>query len=60
MFKLCFNFRYYLNWTAASFVCLGALCDCTVWFLVKNLKVFDDEKPIEIEKIGSTLELAKL
>ncbi|XP_054738862.1 solute carrier organic anion transporter family member 74D-like [Anastrepha obliqua] len=35
--------RYILNFTAAAFIFVGTVFDCGVWYLVKNLKIFDDE-----------------
>ncbi|XP_050324330.1 solute carrier organic anion transporter family member 74D-like [Bactrocera neohumeralis] len=36
--------RYILNLTAGAFIFIGTVFDGGVWFLVKNLKIFDEEK----------------
>ncbi|XP_047001250.1 solute carrier organic anion transporter family member 74D-like [Schistocerca americana] len=44
--------RYTLNFTAAGFVAIGTLFDAGVWYLVKDLKIFDEEvKPTEVEEV---------
>ncbi|XP_037952842.1 solute carrier organic anion transporter family member 74D-like [Teleopsis dalmanni] len=40
--------RYALNLTAAAFIIVGGLLDCVVWLLVKDLKIFDEEKQTDI------------
>ncbi|XP_020712743.1 LOW QUALITY PROTEIN: solute carrier organic anion transporter family member 4A1 [Ceratitis capitata] len=35
--------RYTLNFTAAAFIFIGTIFDVGVWYLVKNLKIFDEE-----------------
>lgn len=35
--------RYSLNFVAAFFVALGTIGDVGVWYLVKDLKIFDDD-----------------
>lgn len=35
--------RYLLNFVAAFFVAVGTIFDVGVWFLVKDLKIFDVE-----------------
>lgn len=34
-----------MNTIAATFVAIGVLFDGGVWYLVKDLKIFDDEEP---------------
>ncbi|XP_011177962.3 solute carrier organic anion transporter family member 5A1 [Zeugodacus cucurbitae] len=41
-----FAMRYTLHFTTASFIFIGTVFDGGVWYLVKNLKIFDEEKPI--------------
>lgn len=36
------HFRYTLNFTAAAFIFIGTIFDVGVWYLVKNLKIFDE------------------
>lgn len=38
-------FRYSLNICASVFVAIGVFFDGGVWYLVKDLKIFDDEEP---------------
>lgn len=47
MNMLCFYSRYILNIVASAFVTLGSLFDIGVWYYVKNLSIFDEEKPNE-------------
>ena len=37
------NFRYWLNSIACGFVFIGVVFDIGVWYLVKDLKIFDEE-----------------
>lgn len=37
-------FRHTLNLTAGAFIFVGTVFDGGVWYLVKNLKIFDEEK----------------
>lgn len=37
------QFRFYLNFVAMIAVLCGTFCDCGVWYLVKNLQIFDDD-----------------
>ena len=32
-----------MNLTAAGFVVVAMICDIGVWYLIKDLKIFDDE-----------------
>ncbi|XP_044742065.1 solute carrier organic anion transporter family member 74D [Chrysoperla carnea] len=45
--------RYVMNFTAATFIIIGVLFDCAVWYYVKHLKIFDDpeEKPTNIDDV---------
>ncbi|XP_023288345.1 solute carrier organic anion transporter family member 2A1-like [Orussus abietinus] len=51
------SLRYLLNFTAASFVTIGTLCDIGVWYYVKNVKIFDEEIELNdiAEEPGETL-----
>lgn len=44
-----FSMRYYINIASTISVIIGALCDCGVWYFVKNLIIFDEEKQIDDE-----------
>lgn len=45
----CFQFnRLTLNTIAAVFITIGTVFDAAVWYYVKNLKIFDDDKPKEV------------
>lgn len=48
-------FRYSLNIIASIFVAIGVFFDGGVWYLVKDLKIFDDEEPkdTKLSEIGS-------
>lgn len=35
--------RHTMNYTAAAFVAIGTFFDVVVWYLVKDLKIFDEE-----------------
>lgn len=62
--------RYMMNLIAASAVSLGVICDVGVWYLVRDLKIFDDdikeEKEImsqskdENNVISNTVELKEI
>ncbi|XP_070501306.1 solute carrier organic anion transporter family member 74D-like [Chironomus tepperi] len=44
--------RYWLNLIACAFVFLGVVFDCGVWYLVKDLKIFDGEsEEAEMEEV---------
>jgi hypothetical protein len=38
--------RYAFNLTAAAFTCIGAVFDCLVWYYVKDLDLYDEEKNV--------------
>lgn len=40
-------FRYSLNIIASIFVAIGVIFDAGVWYLVKDLKIFDDDETNE-------------
>nr|CAD7448476.1 unnamed protein product [Timema bartmani] len=44
------NMRNLLNFTAAGFIAVGALVDVTVWYYVKDVKIFDEE--VELEEVN--------
>lgn len=45
--------RYTLNFTAGTFVLIGTLLDVGVWYLVKGLKIFDEEVEMELDDLNS-------
>ncbi|XP_067634401.1 solute carrier organic anion transporter family member 74D-like [Eurosta solidaginis] len=52
--------RYILNFTAASFIFIGTAFDGGVWYLVKNLKIFDEEDKKKSNKETGAEEKLKL
>ncbi|XP_017774169.1 PREDICTED: solute carrier organic anion transporter family member 5A1-like [Nicrophorus vespilloides] len=51
------SLRYTMNYTAAFFVTIGTFFDLVVWYLVRDLKIFDDDvKEVENAKPETVVE----